>query len=66
MNLGLEALRFEVRRQLGETSSDHYEAGIQRVHWFDITIDGQTADQAIGSERFTSADQPCKVRGLPR
>jgi hypothetical protein len=60
--IGFEALRLEVRRQLGQTRRGRDQAGIQRVHWLDVTIDGQTTDQTIGSERFARTDQPCKVR----
>jgi hypothetical protein len=59
--IGSKAMRFEVRRQCGQTRCDHHEVGIQRIHRLDVTIDGQTTDQTIGSERLARTNQPCKV-----
>jgi hypothetical protein len=40
LQIGFEAVRFEVCRQLGQLSRDHDEVGIQRVHRLDVAIDG--------------------------
>ena len=41
---------------------DHDYFSIKRIDWLNVTIDGEVADQAIGSPRFAGFDQPRKVR----
>jgi hypothetical protein len=56
MLIHLEALLLEVPGKFVEAGGNYHEIGIQRVYRLHIAIDGQAADQAIGSERFAGFD----------
>src|ERR1035437_8700724 len=63
MFFGSKALLPKMQGEFRKAGSDHHEIGIKGIYRLDVAIDRQTADQAVGSERFAGCDQPYKVRG---
>ncbi len=62
MNLGFEPAPCEMRRKISQNRSDYYEISIERVHRFDVAVDGQAADQTVWAEGFTRLNETGKIR----
>src|SRR5579864_6258481 len=46
-----EALLPEMRGKLGETRGNDHDIGVKRIYGINVTVHGQTANQAVGAER---------------
>jgi hypothetical protein len=65
VSLDLERLLLEERVQRGKVSSHKDNIGVQCVNRLDVTVDGKTPDEAIGTEGLASLDQAREIGGSP-
>ena len=61
----LEALVTKMRGELWEALRDNHDMRMQRIYRLDITVDRQTADETIRSERFTRPNKSGEIRRAP-